>query len=83
MGAGQQPGKLDKTDGSPVTIADFGAQAVVCRLIRETFPDDVILAEENTSLLRQSRNSNELAAITRFVREQISSADEESICEWL
>ncbi len=30
IGAG--PGKLDKQDRSPVTIADFGAQALVCHL---------------------------------------------------
>jgi len=40
-----------KGDRSPVTIADFGSQALVCRTLREAFPDDPIIAEEDSSLL--------------------------------
>lgn len=43
---------ITKGDRSPVTIADFGSQALVCRALREAFPDDPIIAEEDSTLLR-------------------------------
>ncbi|MGZ3458539.1 MAG: inositol monophosphatase family protein [Archangium sp.] len=35
-----------KGDSSPVTLADYGAQALLCRAIRRHFPEDGIIAEE-------------------------------------
>ena len=43
---------ITKGDRSPVTIADFGSQALVCRTLREAFPDDPIIAEEDSTLLQ-------------------------------
>ena len=43
---------ITKRDRSPVTIADYGSQALVCRALREAFPDDPIMAEEDSMLLR-------------------------------
>ena len=40
---------LAKDDRSPVTIADFGAQAIICRAIQKAFPNDCILAEEHAT----------------------------------
>jgi 3'(2'), 5'-bisphosphate nucleotidase len=37
----------DKEDHEPVTIADYGAQAILSRAISIAFPDDGIIAEEN------------------------------------
>lgn len=31
----------------PVTIGDYGAQAIICRAIKEHFPDDAVVAEES------------------------------------
>jgi 3'(2'), 5'-bisphosphate nucleotidase len=38
---------MEKSDKSPVTVADFGAQAVISREIAKAFPDDFIMAEES------------------------------------
>lgn len=35
-----------KSDSSPVTIADYGAQALICRAIARYFPEDGVIAEE-------------------------------------
>src|SRR5690625_7205664 len=43
---------LSKDDESAVTVADFGSQAIICRIIREAFAEDRIVAEENSSALR-------------------------------
>lgn len=45
-------GTLSKDDKSPVTIGDFGAQALIIHAIMQNFPDDSIVGEEDASLLR-------------------------------
>jgi len=42
---------LKKGDRSPVTIADLAAQIVVSRRLAEAFPDDALLAEEDSAAL--------------------------------
>lgn len=37
----------EKDDRSPVTIADYGSQAILCRAIQQHYPDDAVIAEEN------------------------------------
>ncbi|KAH0545412.1 hypothetical protein FGG08_000553 [Glutinoglossum americanum] len=45
-------GHLSKPDKSPVTIADFGSQALLISAIHHSFPDDTFVGEENASVLR-------------------------------
>lgn len=44
---------LAKKDQSPVTVADFGAQAIVSARLAAAFPDIPLLAEEDASDLRR------------------------------
>ena len=74
-------GQLDKPDQSPVTIADFGAQAMICREIARSFPNDAIVAEEDSSLLRQS--PQQLSQVTQFVQEFVPETTEPEILEWI
>lgn len=46
-------GSFDKSDSTPVTIADFAAQATIVAAIHHTFPDDEIVGEEDSTSLRQ------------------------------
>ncbi|KAK4579976.1 3'(2'),5'-bisphosphate nucleotidase [Recurvomyces mirabilis] len=39
-------GTLNKSDASPVTIGDFGAQALIIAALQHNFPEDEIVAEE-------------------------------------
>jgi 3'(2'), 5'-bisphosphate nucleotidase len=50
-------GVIGKKDGSPVTIADFGAQALISSHLMIYFPEDPLVAEENAQLLRQKKNA--------------------------
>ena len=43
------PEVLAKKDKSPVTVADFGSQALICRALIESFPDDPVIAEEDAA----------------------------------
>lgn len=45
---------MEKADRTPVTVADFGAQALICQAIGEAFPDDSIVAEEDSQELQQN-----------------------------
>ncbi|MGH7131738.1 MAG: inositol monophosphatase family protein [Phycisphaerales bacterium] len=46
------PGRIIKPDGSPVTLADFGAQALVVRELRRELGDPHIVGEESPGFLR-------------------------------
>ena len=48
-------GTLSKDDKSPVTIADFGAQALINHALRKNFPQDEIVGEEEASQLRANK----------------------------
>ena len=45
-------GTLSKSDASPVTLGDFGAQALINDALRRFFPEDPIVAEEEATALR-------------------------------
>lgn len=46
--------EISKDDKSPVTIADFAAQALIICALRHAFPDDGFLGEEDSSTLRSN-----------------------------
>jgi 3'(2'), 5'-bisphosphate nucleotidase len=78
-------GALAKDDKSPVTIADFGSQALVCQRLKATFPQDVIVGEEDSSDLRKSGDepAATLAQVTQYVRRFQPGATPETICGWI
>lgn len=46
-------GTVDKNDKSPVTIGDFGAQALIIAALQHNFPNDAIVAEEESAKLKE------------------------------
>lgn len=44
--------KVDKSDASPVTVGDFGAQAVIISLLGKAFPSIPVVGEEDANALR-------------------------------
>ena len=75
--------RLLKSDRSPVTIADYGSQAIICKLIRERFPDDSIVAEEDSKELRRSDRSRILEHIAGYVNAFIPVSSSEEVCSWI
>ena len=45
---------LTKSDASPVTVADFSAQAVVLQHLEKHFPQDPVVAEEDSQDLLEN-----------------------------
>ncbi|GMG21818.1 unnamed protein product [Ambrosiozyma monospora] len=44
---------ISKEDKSPVTIGDFGAQAIVINSILKNFPNDEVVGEEDSTLIKE------------------------------
>lgn len=69
-------GTVSKSDKSPVTIGDFGAQALVLQAIRKNFPDDEIVAEEEASSLRQDKDlSDEIWSQVKDIKLEDAQSD--------
>ncbi len=73
---------MEKEDRSPVTVADFGSQALVCRRLKSVFPNDPIVAEEDASVLRGAEQSAMRKTVCKFVR-AYAQADENTVCDWI
>lgn len=77
---------LTKDDRSPVTVADFASQALVGYLLANTFPNDPLVGEEDSSALRTPEEQATLEQVTGFVTQYVSdgsSVDTERVCEWI
>jgi 3'(2'), 5'-bisphosphate nucleotidase len=72
-----------KGDMSPTTIADFGAQALICRRLAAAFPGDTIVAEEDSDALRRPTGRELLVQVAGLVRRFEPLADESAVCQWL
>jgi 3'(2'), 5'-bisphosphate nucleotidase len=72
-----------KSDRSPVTIADYGSQAIISKFIREIFPRDTIVAEEDSKELRKPVHSKILNQIKDYINEFIPDSSSEEIYSWI
>ncbi|MFG0330903.1 MAG: 3'(2'),5'-bisphosphate nucleotidase [Phycisphaerales bacterium] len=70
---------LAKKDKSPVTVADYGAQAVVCHDLMTVFPDDPMVGEEDAKALRDPANAALKDQVVRHVREITPGLDEAEV----
>jgi 3'(2'), 5'-bisphosphate nucleotidase len=62
-------GAVAKADKSPVTVADFASQVLVCRALRDAFPGDLVVAEEDADALRGPDGARLLGS----VRDELAS----------
>jgi len=76
------PASLEKKDKSPVTIADFASQALVCRQLQSDFPDDPVIGEEGAAELREGE-ADFLDRIVASVKQAGVSASGEEVCDWI
>jgi 3'(2'), 5'-bisphosphate nucleotidase len=70
---------LTKDDRSPVTVADFGAQAIVSHLLAATFPDDPLVGEEDADALRQPDNAALRDKVLQAVRDVLPELSDEAV----
>ncbi len=68
------PASLTKKDRSPVTVADYGAQALVCRALAAAFPNDPVVGEEDAAALKAPENAESLARVVEYVGRQVGAS---------
>ena len=68
-----------KKDNSPVTVADFGAQAVVVSELRKVFPNDPMVGEEDASDLRKPEGADLKAKVVSSVQRVVPGLSENDI----
>ena len=76
-------GALTKDDRSPVTIADFASQAIVCRRLSDRTATTAIVAEEDAAFLRQPGRDAYLEAVLEAVRPEWSDVTASALLEAL
>ncbi|KAI4198017.1 MAG: hypothetical protein LQ346_002862 [Caloplaca aetnensis] len=70
-------GTLSKDDHSPVTVGDFGAQALIIAALRHNFPKDEIVGEEEASSLREKKSlAEQIYALVKESRLEDAEAEE-------
>ena len=77
------PGALAKSDRSPVTVADFGSQALVCRILGQAFPDDPVIGEEDAAALRDPAHAALRDRVVGLVATQTGDADAARVLTWI
>jgi len=74
---------LTKDDRSPVTVADFAAQAMVGYLVGESYPGDALIGEEDSTSLHEPDERMTLERIAAFVSRSAPGATPDSVCRWI
>jgi 3'(2'), 5'-bisphosphate nucleotidase len=70
---------IEKKDKSPVTVADYASQAVVCMALREAFPADRVVGEEAADALRGTEDA--AAALREKVTAAVRSVSDREVAE--
>lgn len=77
------PDALKKKDSSPVTVADFASQALICRQLQQEYPNDPVIGEEGADQLRKPEGG----AFLRLVHQECVAAGEpcsvDDVCDWI
>ncbi len=71
--------KMSKTDTSPVTVADFGSQALIISHLRKMFATDPMVGEEEAAMLRKPEQQALKDEVVRLVREVDPAMDNAQI----
>ena len=74
---------LEKDDRTPVTVADFGSQALICRALLSEFPNDPVIGEEDSSALRNPDNADVRDAVIEHVQAHHDNATAEGVYSWI
>lgn len=74
---------LAKKDNSPVTVADYASQALVCRVLQQHFPQDPVIGEEGAAELRQPAGAEFLQRVVEECAKAGVSGSPVEVCDWI
>ena len=79
-----RPEALEKRDKSPVTVADFASQGIVCARLADYREEDPLVGEESADALREPDQEALLAAVVENVCEGLGcEASAEQVLAWI
>ncbi len=82
--SGMQKYSAAKGASEPVTLADYGAQAILCRAIAHAYPEDAVISEEDgEQFLRLTTPEQRRDIVARISRFTWSDVREEDVVGWL
>ncbi len=74
----------EKSGHEPVTIADYGSQAIICRALRAYYPDDAVMSEESGQQFLELLSDDQQSIIVAMISEVIGQqTDVTQVAEWL
>jgi 3'(2'), 5'-bisphosphate nucleotidase len=77
-------GARDKAVHDPVTLADYAAQAILCRALTAAFPDDALMGEERAAVFDATLDDAGRTAVAEAVSEAIGTpATVDDVRGWL
>ena len=74
---------LSKHDRSPVTVADYAVQTLIGHAISKAFPEDPLVAEEDSSALCTESGRAVLEQVLHFISSSLPKAHPDNICNWI
>lgn len=74
---------ITKKDKSPVTIADFSAQALIGKLLQEHLPDDLLVGEESGDILSNPDQTENLNQIVLSLSQYYPNTSREDAVNWI
>jgi 3'(2'), 5'-bisphosphate nucleotidase len=79
-----KPETLEKKDKSPVTVADFASQAIVCSMLAERLPGDAVVGEESAAELREDAQAPLRDVVVERVRSELATdASADQVLGWI
>jgi 3'(2'), 5'-bisphosphate nucleotidase len=78
-----KPTSAEKADRSPVTVADYASQAVICKGLADAFPEDPVVAEETSEGLHTLDQAQMLAQVTHYVGMSLPEATPDDVRDWI
>ena len=68
----------------PVTIADYGSQAIICRALQTHYPDDAVVAEESGAEFLQVVSAEQRAQVRDLLAQVLGQpVGEDAVLSWL
>jgi 3'(2'), 5'-bisphosphate nucleotidase len=77
------PAAMEKSDKTPVTVADYGSQAAICKALEDAFPDDPVVGEEDAAELRDPAMADNLNKITDYLKAIVPEATPDRVTHWI
>ncbi|MEO0825836.1 MAG: 3'(2'),5'-bisphosphate nucleotidase [Cyanobacteria bacterium J06635_15] len=77
------PEAIEKKDKSPVTIADLGSQALICRALAAAFPNDPVVGEEDAAMLRDPEMADKLNQVSSCVSAIAPGTTADQVLGWI